>query len=283
MSELAQEQELDENISENIEQEVDQEVEPENDLEAEARALGWKPEGVEGKRALTAEEFLDRKPLFDRIHKLEKTNKESKRSIDALIQHNRQIQELAYKKAMEDLRSKRDEAIELGDRQTVNRLDSELDDLKAKQKAADEVLKSTEADPAEVALEESREYYQNWISKPENKWYERDEQLREYTDSIVQSYVIKETSSGRKPTLDEIYEYAQKKVHSVFPEKFMKRTPVVESGSRKPAQKRDSRYNVSDLDQDTQRVVRTMAKSRGISEEQYIKELEQLGYFSKGA
>ena len=43
-----------------------------SDVELEAIEHGWNPDGVEGKRNLSAEEFMDRKPLYDKIHATEK-------------------------------------------------------------------------------------------------------------------------------------------------------------------------------------------------------------------
>lgn len=69
------------------EQEVEQEEQQYSDIEVKAIEMGWNPEGVEGKRNLSAEEFVDRKELYDSIHSLKKQNKRLEEGYEALRKH----------------------------------------------------------------------------------------------------------------------------------------------------------------------------------------------------
>jgi len=80
---------------------LEQEVvaEPElTEVEQEAMQHGWTPEGVEGKRNLSAEEFMDRQPLYDDIRSLKKQTRKQQEAIDAM----RQMQVVIRKRAAEE-------------------------------------------------------------------------------------------------------------------------------------------------------------------------------------
>ena len=52
--------------------------------EQEAMEHGWKPEGAEGKRNLSAEEFLDRQPLYDEMRSLKKQTRKLQEGMKAM-------------------------------------------------------------------------------------------------------------------------------------------------------------------------------------------------------
>ena len=56
------------------------------EAELEAIEHGWNPDGAEGKRNLSAEEFMDRQPLYDDIRSLKKQTRKLQDGIEAMKQ-----------------------------------------------------------------------------------------------------------------------------------------------------------------------------------------------------
>lgn len=236
-------------------------VEPEapdySEVEIEAMEHGWNPEGVEGKRNLSAEEFMDRKPLYDEIHSTKKQIKRLQEGMDLLKAHHERVAELERAKALDYLKNQKKIALENEDFDAV----LDIDDKIAEQKAA-----------PNAAAPASNSAFEEWVE--ENTWYNQDSELKEYADMIGNGYAA---SHPKKP-LTDIYEYVSKEVKSRFPEKFgntARHAPSpVEGGSKRRTTSR--KLSARDLPEDDYRIMKTIVRAGGITEEQYLKEYAEL-------
>ena len=113
--------------TEELEQEQqEQEAKGYTEEEEKAIARGWNPEGVEGKRTLTAEEFNDRQPLYDEIHKAKRATKKIADKQAALVAHLEQIRRGQVEDKIDRLKKDKREALEEQDHDKVMEIDEEI-------------------------------------------------------------------------------------------------------------------------------------------------------------
>jgi len=58
-----------------------------SEVEQDAMSKGWSPDGVEGKPNLSAEEFVARQPLYDKLHKTDRAMKRVEDQNKAVTAH----------------------------------------------------------------------------------------------------------------------------------------------------------------------------------------------------
>lgn len=211
------------------------EDEAELSIEDRARLRGWKPEseyhGPPG-RWRSAEEFMrvgenDRAVLFEENRRLEtklnrvsrkfdqqtQTIEELRAGVEAMKNLAQRADERGYGRALSELKDKRTAAVEIGDRQTFDQIDQQIDVLQAerakvtappepvapKPKIAPEILEFVEANP----------------------WYNSDQTLNRSMQAFFQAVEIKHPGYS----LDEKLETAKARVVAEFPEKFGRQTP----------------------------------------------------------
>lgn len=187
------------------------ESEPEySEIEQEAIAQGWNPKGVEGKRALSAEEFLDRKPLYDRLHKLEKKNKDLDKAVAAIQAHEKMVRERMHKEHLEELKAAKKDAFERMDFDTLERIDGQIENAKEEFKATVKQIEPPKAEAAEVV----QKVVESWVSK--NTWYEKDAAMKRYADLEGAAY----RAENPEASFDDILSHIEKSTKENFPEKF---------------------------------------------------------------
>lgn len=248
-------------------QEQNEEVQSEpSPIELEARAHGWRPEEEfkaeaknQGKKWRTAEDFMDRKSLFDKIESVHQENKTLKKGITNLSVHYQNVEKAAYAKALAELKKERLQALEDADLVRAETLRDEMDEVRDKMNAVQPPV-TVQEPPAELVA---------W--KQENDWYQRDDVMTTYADGLGQKLL----SEGKPPS--QILKEVERKVRENFPEKF--RNPnkdtapeVVSSGRRATAASGGFR-----LTADEERILTTMIKAGApITREDYIKDLKAL-------
>lgn len=187
------------------------------DYEAEARSHGWTPkEEFKGDpdKWVDAETFARR--ADEVMPFLKKQNAALKRDLDDLRKQAKKAaeyfskgEERAYARALADLESKMEEAVDTGDKAAAKRVMADMEKLKAERVdlAVDEPVK--EFDPAEAQRELAA-----WVEQ--NDWYVLDESKRKYAD--MQAALMgpaKDWPDGSKAYLDEL----AKRVDRKFSEK----------------------------------------------------------------
>lgn len=179
-----------------------------SDVEREAIAQGWNPNGVEGKRTLSAEEFLDRKPLYDRLHKQEKKIKDMDKAIQAIQTHEQMVRERMHKEHLEELKAAKKEAFERMDYDTLERIEGEMDKAKEEFKTTQQTI--PKVDPAEIV----QKVVESWVSK--NEWYESDKVMKRFADGEGADY----RKENPDATFEEVLSHIEKATKANFPEKF---------------------------------------------------------------
>src|SRR5882672_5753697 len=103
-------------------------------IEQEAVTHGWRPkeEFVEapGKKWRSAEEFMDRKPLYDKLEEQSRKIKQLDQGLKSLADHNAGIEKAAYQRALTDLNAQKKAALADGNLLAVEEIRDKIEDLK---------------------------------------------------------------------------------------------------------------------------------------------------------
>lgn len=224
------------------------------EAEIEAMEHGWNPEGVEGKRTLTAEEFLDRQPLYDEQKRLKKEIRELKKGMSAVLEMQEQVRERDRAALIAELNAQKINALENDDYDRVIAIDDQIAEERA----------TAKANPPNNAA------FESWVE--DNEWYHQDTEMKKYADTIGAGYY----QNNPDTPMEDIYEFVAKEVKARFPEKFgnvnrSKPTPV--EGARRGRAGAKSKHTARDLSEDERRVMRTILRaSDKLTEAEYLKQ-----------
>lgn len=232
----------------------DQETQEPSPVEQEAIALGWQPKEQfesdpknEGKKWRSADDFMDRKPLFDKIDQQGRELKEVKKALQSLAEQNKKVESLAYERAIQELKAQKVQALENADHQAVVEIDEKLADLKKPQ-------------PQQQTIDPD---FSDWVEK--NQWYSSDKRMRTVADGI--GYSLVQDGLSKKEVLAGIEE----RMKELYPEKFgFKRVPPSpDAGGTKSS---GGGKNVeSMLTSEERRIMEVIVKS-GVDRDKYLKD-----------
>ena len=241
------------------EEQGDEQLDP---IAQEAIKHGWNPEGVEGKRNLTAEEFMDRQKLYDDIRSLKKQLRSQKEAMDTLSQHHSKVRELEREKIIKELKEQKKLALEERDYDAVVEIDERL------QKHSSEPKKEPET---------NNDAFIEWVA--DNSWYKTDPELQAAANAYGAGYY----AANPEEDLKDVYKKVTERMQEMYPDKFgitenvaRKSPPKVEGRKPSTSTKNKSRLSVSDLTEDERSIMRTLVKSGALTEEQYLKEYSEL-------
>ncbi len=255
--------------------------EPElSEVESQAFKEGWRPkEQYNGEEAkwIPADEFMRRKPLFEKIDSLKSetynTRKEIqnlKKTLDSLAQHHQKVRETEYSRALEDLKAERRVALNERDIEAVEAIEEKLDVLKEDKTKFEQQIK---AEKQAVKVEPTPEFV-DWVK--DNGWYHTDKEMHDFADSIAQSHLQKNPTASPK----DIFEYVNKQTKRAFPEQFTPQdkrnsrpSPVDsgDSGGRSVAPKDDLK-----LSPEEDEVARRFERSGIMTRKEYAAELRKI-------
>ena len=275
VEEVVEEQHTEETQESLVEESVQEEVETEETqqyTEAEQVALskGWKPDGVEGKRTLSAEEFNDRESFFERIHKLEKQNNSLRSTVDEMASQHTKIAELERVKVLDELKARKkvalaeenyDEVIELDDKIAETR-DIPVEEVKTG---------SSEEAPVDPN-------FSSWQSQ--NTWYEtiKNPDVFAEANALGESYVQRTGKAGT-----DMYNYVANTMKRLYPDVVggvVPRRPASVEGNVAPTQRRRAgpkKHTKKDLNDNQRRVMNTYVRRGVMTEDEYISELAKIG------
>jgi hypothetical protein len=195
---------------------------------------GWKPEddweGSEGEW-IDARTFNMRGELMDRIKSQTSQLRGQERkitrlegSMEQLADHNRKMDEVAYKKALNELKGLKRDALDMADHDQVMEIDDRIDDLKTIQKGADTA-------PQQEGQEVNPEVAE-WIES--NSWYKDDVTLRGAADALTMEMVqaFPELRGNPSAVLDKV----AKRLKDEFPAKFGIKKRSAPKGVAEPGQ-----------------------------------------------
>jgi hypothetical protein len=231
-----------------------------NSVEQQAIELGWQPKEQfeadpknEGKRWRTAEDFMDRQPLFEKIDSQGRELKELKRALQSLADQNKKVEELAYKRAIEDLKAQKVKALEEDDHAKVVEIDEQIADLKSSPPKKEEVPQN--------------EAFVRWVEK--NDWYVKDKNMRSVADGIGLSLA----REGHNP--DEIFTIVETRIKEIYPDKFG-RTRVPPNPESGGSRKGNGSVNVESLLTPMEQRVMNTIVATGVSKEDYLKQFVEI-------
>lgn len=260
-------------MSEELKQDVvpeqgNPEPQPERpEVEVKALEMGWRPkEEFDGDESefIDAQEFVRRKPLFDKIDTVGRELRETRKALKALQTHHSKVREVEYQRAMEELREQKKEALREGDEDKLVMIDEQIADAKASEKMAQFEAKQQASQPHPGFVQ--------WVER--NKWYAQDGELRSAADQIGVAY------AAANPDLhpDEVLKYLEGRIKKLYPEKFQNpnksRPSVVEGGSKVSGgtKKEDS----FDLTEEERKAMNTFVRQNIMTKEEYIAEIKKV-------
>ena len=226
-----------------------------SEVEQEAMQRGWNPEGVEGKRNLTAEEFLDRQTLYDDIRSLKKANKRQQETITALKTHYDHVAEREREKVLAELKQLKSQALEEQNYDAVVEIDEKLAEARKQPEQEEKV--------------QQQEVFAEW--REANSWYDSNKDMREYADMIGEAYYRR---TGGKVPLDDVYEYVTKEVKARFPDSFRpakERAHLVEGAQRGSGPTKRSKFSEADLPEEAREIMKSLTRSGIMTKEDYLK------------
>jgi hypothetical protein len=219
-----------------------------SEIEQEAVTHGWTPEGVEGKRNLSAEEFMDRQPLYDDIRSLKKQTRKQQEAIEAMKQLQEGIRAREREKTINELKYQKKQALEEENYDAVIQIDDKI----AEEQAAD-------AAPAtNIAFEA-------WVDK--NEWYHQDHEMKAYADMIGAGYY------QQNPTkqMEDVYTYVGEEIKKRFPDKFNNSnrgnpSSVEGASSGRKGRATAQSHSARELPETDRQIMRTIVRSGAMTE-----------------
>jgi hypothetical protein len=244
-------------------------------IEEQARARGWKPLPADPdnpqpgeyqgdpRRHRSADDFLrygeqDRAILAEenrrmaaRIHRQGKqiealtlTSQQQLEAISELRNLARRADEQGYKRALNELKERRSEAVEAGDKGAFDQIEAQINALETERVKEVEAVKpeppAVKLDPAIKAFIDA------------NPWYTKDKGLNE---TMIANYSIMERRHPDE-TVEELLKLAKKRTMEDFPEKFPRR-------AADPAPPEEEYDDVDDAPPPQRRPAPTLARPSG--------------------
>jgi len=243
------------------------------DYEKIARSKGWKPkEDFSGEAFISAEEFVKREPLFDKIKGLKSeikevhsSNQELKNLVKTMTEQFKEAKDVAVKKAIDDLKAQKKEAIEVGDVAKVERIDEQIE-------AQKQIKKDV---PAQVEIKPE---IKEWVSK--NPWFDSKPKLQKFALSFNKAY----SADNPDASLSDVLEETERAVKLRYPEEFKSNEARKESASPVDNPSSEGKVKVKGygrdrLKTDEQRMVYDQCKKHGVYTDmtEYVKQLEAQG------
>lgn len=229
-------------------------------FEMEQQKKGWKPGGRK-----SAEEWAENEPLAAELRAMRNENKKYQETINQLKVYVDKQEEIAYKKAIQELSQQRAAAIERGDVETVDRLDEEKKNMEPQR---------LNEEPVHPAVADFYARNDSWISGTS---FDEVEMLA-YAQE--RDRVIKQKNLPPEQHMKLLEECVVKK----FPDYFQKggdteeyvAAPLVESSGYKTSNKK-KKYSRSDLNTEQLEVLKNFELFKVMDEAAYIDGLVKSG------
>jgi hypothetical protein len=247
--------------------------------ETEAKRFGWVPKeefSGDPESWRPADEFLKRGReingfLRKDLEKIERENAqkaaeiaEMRATMEEFRKFHNETEQRAYKRALEELKAAKVEAIEQGDGAKVVEIDEEIETLKETKKTVE-----TPPEKDKSKAQYDREYFE-WAK--DNQWYIVDPELKSLAEHFGEEVTKLTPNKKGKEFLDEV----TRKVKEAAPEKFMnpnRSNATVGSssdGRMPPSNKKSKSY--ANLPADAKAACDKFVKQKLMTVEQYVSE-----------
>ncbi len=226
---------VEEATEEVIEGEVEEEVEdPEQDR---AAAHGWSPRDKwrgDPDDWVSAKKFNERGEMIGEIRKLKTRVDSNEQDFRARLDHHKKLQEAQMKVTISELESKRDEAIDLADRDNANRIQGQIDEARAT------VIPETPAPQNDQSIMD------DWNAN--NAWIFEESPKAAYATARFNAH-------SKNKTANDAILAMEADVLGAFPDINPRRqqASTVEGGRSKPGNKPSPKLNWSQLTADEQK------------------------------
>lgn len=234
-------------------------------VEQEARAHGWKPkeefeadERNAGKKWRSAEDFMDRKSLFDKIEGQSSEIKTLKKGLQSFAQHYTNVEKAAFQRAYDTLKAERMQHLEEGNLVKAEQVRDQMDDLKEK-------IEST-VPPVPVEVTQPQEFVE-W--KDRNSWYQKDRAMTTFADDLGRRLHLE----GYSPS--EVLKEVEIRTKATFAEKFQNPNRSNAPQMVNPGRKAETRETFR-LTEDETRIMNNMVRTGIMTREQYIADLKKM-------
>jgi type I site-specific restriction-modification system R (restriction) subunit len=233
-------------------------------IKERARDLGWKAlKEYEGDPAdwVSAKEFLSRQSFFDKIKSQSAEIRSLKTDIQLMAKHFSEMKEVEYKRALNELKSERREAISSGDTAKAETVSEQIVEIETARK--DSKTPTVDADYGKAEFAEF---------KSKNVWYDKDQELTEHANYLGLGYAQKHP----KATPQQVLDYMEKEIKKLQAPKKVVAPSSPESGGIKQGERNTPGVlKESDLN-DVQRKAMGAFVARGIlTKQEYLKQLSE--------
>ena len=200
-----------------------------SESENKAREMGhrtkeeWVEDGKDPDAWVDAGEFLRRAPLYEGLHKANRTVKSLEKKLDLLYKHQEELVGAKVQQKLTELRAEKKAAAAENDVAKVVAIDEEIEKVKdsTKVKGADSKID-----------DDTQEMFDEW--KSENEWYEKDEDMFAYANGIGGKLEKENPDWGPDKILKEV----SKKTKKAFEWKF--KNPNREAANKVGSSKSDT-------------------------------------------
>lgn len=259
------------------------EVKPElTEIEKEAISMGWKPkdqfdEEKAGKPHISAEEYVNRTPIYKKRAEDRAKIKELETVVHKLGDHLRKTSEAAYTRALETLNAERAAAFDAKDAQRFNQVEARMQELYTEQQVQQvptpPIPEFREPTPDEIAFATRNKSWFN--TNPEN------------ADIVAEAVAADQYWAAKRPELanEERLLLVEGDIKRSFPDMFVKKAsrreepPAVAQNIEKGSVKRTPSHHFTDQ----QKQFGTQMVNMGIykSLDEYAKDLDLQGALKK--
>jgi hypothetical protein len=251
-----------------------------NDVaEQEARQFGWVPkEEFKGNEDdwRDAETFLKRgKEINGFLRKdMEKLNTklaqkdaelaEIRAAVEEFRQYHNETEARAYKRAIEDLKKQKVEAIQQGDGERVVEIDEEIDKYK-------EAQQTKPVEKKEPAQQQGLNEFDAWVL--DNKWFVTNQEAKYLAELYGKELSVSNPTLKGRPFLDAVAKRVKEEHADLFENPARSSASVSSSSDgRKPAGKTKKGYN--DLPPEAKAACDKFVKQKLMTQEQYVAEYD---------
>jgi hypothetical protein len=240
--------------------------ESEVSYEEAAAAEGWVPQDEwEGDphKWVPADEFMRRKPLFEKISSQSKQMKKLREELDAFASHHKKVFEASYKKALADLERQRDLAEDDGDSRAVREIEKEIKSVE----------KEFEEESKQLTVNKGPSMFEEWVK--ENSWYQENPGLRADADALGVRYA----NSNPGASEEEIFAYVDERMRPVIEGRSGKSKtsrPVAAAVEGNAASKRSPGRKTVELSPEEKQVMNALVRGGHMTKEEYMAELAKM-------
>jgi len=253
-------------IEELAEEEIQEEVQF-TEKELEAKDHGWNPEGKDRDgNTLSAEEYLARKPLFNKIGNQSKRIDDLSEQVGKLVEQNKQIASDKIKERetlMKQLSEAKETALTNLDVDRVRAIDEQINTVR------DELADTPQLANTQTVDKISPDYA---AFVAENEWA-NDTTSVMYAQSEIMAQQYFKVHDG-KATDKEVYDHIAKEMRDLYPHKFEKpavRQPKMGNNNRRqPLKPVTIKKTINDIPEDQRAIAQEVMESTGQTVDEYL-------------